>query len=69
MISKSLGWLLRDELADGEGRYLFLKGTVNHRVVTLANIYAPNTGQCEFLEGCLQTLSEFAEGLLLLEGI
>lgn len=38
------------------------------RSLTIANIYAPNTGQISFLENVLDKLDEFSQGDLLLEG-
>ena len=47
---------------DGAGRWLFVKGRLEGRKLTLALMYAPNVGQDIFLCNALQSLSTFAEG-------
>ncbi|CAH2295654.1 Hypothetical predicted protein, partial [Pelobates cultripes] len=56
------------ELADPEGRYIFVKGTIAGHQYTLACVYAPNTAQHHFLTRTLHALDRFREGLLILAG-
>lgn len=55
-----------DHYADPYGRFLFLEGTLYDRTLTLATVYAPNTGQLTFLDSMLESLSSFREGQLIL---
>lgn len=57
-----------DYYSDKEGRYLFVKGTLNGKSTTLANIYTPNTNQVSFFCSITQVLSAFQEGFLILGG-
>ncbi|CAH2292122.1 Hypothetical predicted protein [Pelobates cultripes] len=56
------------EIADPEGRYLFLKGTIHQTHFTLANVYLPNKGQKPFPNKILAALEPFSEGILTLGG-
>ncbi|KAJ7326693.1 hypothetical protein JRQ81_016452 [Phrynocephalus forsythii] len=40
---------LKEVIPNGEGRYLLVKCLFEGKVITLANIYAPNKGQKRFL--------------------
>lgn len=54
--------------SDTEGRALFVKGTLGGSMVTLVNLYLPNTNQITFLDPILTKLGEFAEGAVILGG-
>lgn len=55
-------------MSDLEGRYLFLKGDLAGRRVTLASIYLPNQAQLSCLNGILNKLQIFMEGGIILGG-
>lgn len=57
-----------DSLSDKEGRYLFLKGKIRGRPVTLANIYYPNSHQVTFFRKVTHLLASFREGVLIWGG-
>lgn len=57
-----------DTLTDEEGRYVFLKGSLFGRTITLANVYAPNSHQVSFSRTVTNALSAFQEGMLILGG-
>lgn len=61
-------WQEKDKWSDTEGRALFVKGTLGGSMVTLVNLYLPNTNQITFLEPVLTKLGEFAEGAVILGG-
>lgn len=67
LIAKQCQFQITDTYIDGEARFIFVKGTLYGRRITLANIYAPNAGQA-FFRATLQKLSSFQEGLLILGG-
>ncbi|CAH2293466.1 Hypothetical predicted protein [Pelobates cultripes] len=54
-------------LADPNGRYLFLKGTISDRVYTFACLYGPNKKHT-FFSRTLAKLERFREGLLVAAG-
>lgn len=56
------------EYREEEGRKIFIKGLLEGKKVTLANVYLPNVGQVGFLQVTLEKLSEFAEGSIILGG-
>lgn len=61
--------ITQDTWTDSEGRILFVKGTLGKQSCTLATFYAPNSGQVAFIEGALEKLGEFSEGVLILGGL
>lgn len=59
---------ITDTMTDNQGRFLFLKGSCKGRKLTLANIYAPNSGQVSFFKKFILKLTTFQEGTLILGG-
>lgn len=59
---------IRDSCLDKKGRYIFVKGSMHGKPITLANIYSPNTKQVPFFRTTLQLLATFQEGILVLGG-
>lgn len=51
-----------------QGRYLFLKGSLHNRPITIANIYAPNTQQVPFFRTTFHQLTAFQSGTLIVGG-
>uniref|UniRef100_A0A8C6SJ26 Endonuclease/exonuclease/phosphatase domain-containing protein n=1 Tax=Neogobius melanostomus TaxID=47308 RepID=A0A8C6SJ26_9GOBI len=43
---------------DKDGRYVIISGLLEHKKVTLANIYAPNSGQIKFLSNLAIVLAQ-----------
>lgn len=68
LISKNCPFQVTEVQRDPLGRFLFLKGTLHHMPLTIANIYAPNSGQVSFFRNTLQLLSSFQIGTLILGG-
>lgn len=68
LISKQCPLIIKDTLADEDGRFLFVKGSLFGKPLTLANIYAPNIKQVPFFRHTLQLLASFQEGILLTGG-
>lgn len=68
ILAKDLPFTITHTLAYTEGRYLFLKGYLGDKPLTLANIYTPNSGQVTFMHRICQHLSGFGQGLIMLGG-
>lgn len=68
LISSRVPWKLIDSQTDREGRFLFLKGQIGDKTVTLANLYAPNNHQDAFLGRRVGQLLHFSEGPLIVGG-
>lgn len=66
LVARHVPIVVQDVLYNPKGRYVIVKGTIEDKKITIASIYAPNTGQMEFLEKVLDTLSGFKEGILVL---
>ncbi|CAH2319410.1 Hypothetical predicted protein [Pelobates cultripes] len=73
--ARQLSWWRRiwgfqglDSMLDGQGRFLYVKGTITGMLYTFANIYLPNKRQAQFLRKALNKLSDFSEGTLVLGG-
>lgn len=59
---------LTDRMTDPEGRYLFLKGKLGDKTLTLANVYCPNKNSISFLNQVLSRLMDFKTGEVILAG-
>lgn len=68
LIAKNCPFTITDSITDPDGRYLFLKGSIHNKTVTLANIYAPNKHQVPFFRSITEALTTFQEGTLILGG-
>ncbi|CAH2220094.1 Hypothetical predicted protein [Pelobates cultripes] len=68
LIARTVPFQSHAKLADPEGRYIFVKGTIAGHPYTLACVYAPNTAQHNFLTRTLHALERFREGMLILAG-
>lgn len=62
LIKNTVNFKIQDVVRDLNGRFIFLKGLVDSRVMTFASLYAPNEGQISFLRQALLTLSSFSQG-------
>lgn len=68
LVAGDLPFRVLDSKIDADGRYIFLKGLIGTRTVTLANIYAPNTKHCPFFSEVCDYLTLFREGLTIMGG-
>lgn len=50
---------------DPHGRFIFIKGTLHNRPLTIVNLYAPNIQQIAFFRTTLQQLLTFYSGTLI----
>lgn len=68
MIHDSTSWSFWDRWCDAEGQVLSVKGTICCSMVTLVNLYLPNSNQITFLEQFFAKLGKLAEGMLIVRG-
>ncbi|XP_077341175.1 uncharacterized protein LOC143986639 [Lithobates pipiens] len=68
LIARHIPWQLEESIIDPDGRYVFLKGTIYNKPVTLATIYSPNTAQVSFFRKVADLLTNFQAGLTVLGG-
>lgn len=68
LLSKNTDFHLHETKVDPEGRYLFLRGQLGSRPLTIANIYSPNSGQVNFSRQLCRELSDFTSGIFILGG-
>lgn len=68
LVAKNLPLQITDTKIDLNGRYIFLKGTLGRKTITLANVYAPNSHHRTFIREICDTLTTFKEGLTILGG-
>ncbi|CAH2276730.1 Hypothetical predicted protein [Pelobates cultripes] len=68
LLASDLHFHRSDTMADPNGRYLFVKGTVAQKTYTFASIYAPNTKQAKFFRNTLLKLANFTEDALMVGG-
>ena len=59
LISKKISFHHTDVIVDNSGRYIIVSGILQHKKNTLINIYAPNSGQVEFLSKLALLASKF----------
>lgn len=68
LFAKHCPFQVTDVQRDPLGRFLFIKGNIHQKTFTIANIYAPNSGQVTFFHSTLQLLSSFYSGTLIVGG-
>lgn len=68
LISKHCPIQILDTKIDREGRFLFIKGTLYNKSITLTNIYAPNRLHTPFFQNRIESLEIFASGLVIMGG-
>lgn len=54
--------------SDKEGLFIFLKGLIGDKKVTLANLYTPNARQDVFIVRQIKRLMQYTEGQLVVAG-
>lgn len=65
---RGTSFIVDDFLADPSGRFLFIRGSLGDFSCTLANLYAPNQGQANFMAATLTKLQNFARECIILRG-
>lgn len=68
LISKQCPLYVSEVQRDPQGRFLFLKGTLHWRPITIVNVYAPNTQQVAFFRQTFQQLLTFQISTLIIGG-
>lgn len=68
LISKNCPIQIKNTLIDDDGRFIFLKGKLYNKHITLANMYAPNKQQIPFFRNTLELLTTFHKGMLISGG-
>lgn len=68
LIAKHCPIQISEVQRDPQGRFLFLKGTLHHRPITIVNVYAPNTQQVTFFRKTFRQLLTFQSGTLIVGG-
>lgn len=68
-LDKTTVFTVREQLADPEGRFIFVKGTLFNMECTLVNIYSPNRDPDLFLKKVKKTLKYLKKGNLYWRGI
>uniref|UniRef100_A0A667X5D4 Reverse transcriptase domain-containing protein n=1 Tax=Myripristis murdjan TaxID=586833 RepID=A0A667X5D4_9TELE len=57
LVSKKISFHPTEIITDKNGRYVIVSGFLQHKKITLVNVYAPNYGQVEFLANLSTLLS------------
>lgn len=65
LLAGHLQFVLKDLIRNPRGRFVIVKGILEAKMVTLASVYAPNSGQLEFLESVLGKIDSVKEGTLI----
>ena len=69
LISKKTSFHHTDVISDPNGRYIIVSGFLQHKKITFINVYAPNSGQAEFLSNLVVCVSGLWDSLFCLVGI
>ena len=56
LISDKIDFKMKNIFRDKEGHYIMIKGSIQEDVITILNIYAPNTGSPQYIRQLLTTL-------------
>ena len=68
LIKNSVTFDCSKEIVDKQGRYIIVKGELEHEKVTLVNIYAPPDSDKGFFNSLFRIIASESEGLLLCGG-
>lgn len=68
LISKQLQFIVSDLTTYKDGRYVIISGLLEHKKVTLVNVYAPNTGQIKFLSNLATLLAQYKDSSVVIGG-
>lgn len=68
LFSSRLRIVIKVQLIDPEGRFLFVSVHIEGEPFTLASIYAPNENPDIFLDNCLTSLHSFSQGPFIIGG-
>uniref|UniRef100_A0A8C5R5F6 exodeoxyribonuclease III n=1 Tax=Leptobrachium leishanense TaxID=445787 RepID=A0A8C5R5F6_9ANUR len=68
LFAASVPFVLIESHSAGDGRSVFVKGSIGGSIYTFANVYLPNIKQHEYLTKSLRALETFTEGTLILGG-
>uniref|UniRef100_A0A3B4V6J8 Endonuclease/exonuclease/phosphatase domain-containing protein n=1 Tax=Seriola dumerili TaxID=41447 RepID=A0A3B4V6J8_SERDU len=68
LISKNIPFSHISTLADPEGSYIIVTGSIGKDTMTLANIYSPNTDSQSFFHSLFAALSKFPNSCVILGG-
>lgn len=68
LIHKNLHFSTTKVIADKNGRYLIIVGSINHMPVLLVNVYAPNFDNLEFANNLLMQIPNLNTRLLVFGG-
>ena len=55
LISDKIDFKMKNIFRDKEGHYIKIKGSIQEDVITILNIYAPNTGSPQYIRQLLTT--------------
>lgn len=67
LLAGNLQFVVKDIIRDPRGHFVIVKGILETKIVTLASLYAPNSGQLEFLESVLGKIDSVKEGTLIVD--
>ena len=56
LTSDKIDFKMKNTLRDKDGHYIMIKGTIQEDVITILNIYTPNTGSPQYIRQLLTTL-------------
>lgn len=68
LLKRELNFQMHGVHTDPQGRFLFVKGTLDSSIIMFAVIYMPNDGQITFLRQTFMLLRAFAEGPTIVGG-
>lgn len=68
LITARLRAVVKDQLIDPNGRFLFVTVHIEGEPFTLASLYAPNEGPTIFLDDCIASLHAFSCGPFIIGG-
>ena len=56
LISDKIDFKIKTVTRDKEGHYIMIKGSIQEEVITIINVYAPNTGAPQYIRQMLTTM-------------
>lgn len=68
LLHSSLQFCLHSKIADNEGRFILVNGSICGETVSLLNIYAPNESNPKFFKNIVTLIAEKTGGTMLIGG-
>lgn len=68
LINKNITVINQSTICDPEGRYVIVNITFNNKILTIANIYGPNTDDPQFFHNFFSSIANVPQSAIIIGG-